>query len=404
MTTLAVLCLITGGGVAAYAYSYYTRELPSPDKLADRQVFSSTKILDRNGRLLYELFDPQAGKRTYSKLSDISPYVAQATIAIEDSSFYDNQGISPRGIARAVWSNLRGEEIQGGSTITQQLIKRVLLNDEVTVDRKVKEWILAYRVTQQYTKEQILEWYLNEIFYGNVAYGIEAAAESYFGKHANELDLAESAMLAGIPNAPALFSPMVDPVAARNRQALVLDAMVQQGYISRAAADNAAKEPLDYQPMKYGIEAPHFVMYVRNLLEQKYGPRMLYSAGLTVRTSIDLDMQHVAERIARQQVEKLVKNNIHNAALVAIKPDTGEILAMLGSVDYFDRSISGQVNIATADRQPGSTFKPITYSAAFMKGWSTSNSGPDSRDAHWMKPNESSCVICSPLRGAVSLT
>lgn len=254
LVTLGILAVVTGGAVAAAAYSYYTKELPSPDKLQDRQVFGSTKILDRNGKLLYELFDPQAGKRTYSKLSDVSPYVVQATVAIEDSSFYDNVGISPRGILRAVWSNMRGEEIQGGSTITQQLIKRVLLSDEVTIDRKVREWILAYRVNQQYTKEQILEWYLNEIFYGNVAYGIEAASESYFGKSAKDLDLAESAMLAGIPNAPALFSPMVDPVAARRRQRLVLDAMVQQGYITQLQSDVAAAEPLDYQPMQYGIE------------------------------------------------------------------------------------------------------------------------------------------------------
>jgi 1A family penicillin-binding protein len=372
LVTLGVLVSVTGSVVAAAAYSYYTQDLPSPDKLQDRQAFSSTKILDRNGNLLYEVFDPQAGKRTSVKLAEMSPYLRQATIAIEDDTFYDNPGFSPRGIARAAWAIARGEDIQGGSTITQQLIKRVLLGDEVTIDRKIREVILAYRVNQQYTKDQILEWYINEIYYGNMSYGIEAAAESYFGKRADQLDLAESAMLAGIPQAPALLSPLVDPAAARRRQGLVLDAMVQQGYISQNQSDAAAAEPLDFQPMKYGIEAPHFVMYVRDLLEQKYGPQLLYSGGLTVRTSIDLDMQHVAERITRQQVQKLASSNIHNASLVAIKPETGEIMAMVGSVDYFDRTISGQVNMATADRQPGSTFKPITYSAAFMKGWSPS--------------------------------
>lgn len=370
LATLAILMAITGGLAAATAYSYYTRDLPSPDKLQDRQVFRSTKILDRNGTLLYELFDPQAGKRTSVRLSEISPYLVDATIAIEDATFYENPGISPRGILRAAWANLRGEEIQGGSTITQQLIKQVLLTPEVSVERKIQEMILAYRVNQQYTKDQILEWYLNEIYYGNMAYGIEAAAESYFGKNAKDLNLAESAMLAGIPQAPALLSPLVDPAAAKRRQRMVLDAMVRMGKITEAQAEAAAKQPLEYQPMKYGIEAPHFVMYVRDLLERKYGPRTLYSGGLTVHTTIDLDMQRVAERIARRQVEKLAKDNIHNAALVAMRPNTGEILAMLGSVDYFNRSIAGQVNVAIADRQPGSTFKPITYAAAFLKGWS----------------------------------
>lgn len=376
---LGVLMMITASLALAAAYSYYTQDLPSPDRLQNRQVFRSTKILDRNGRLLYELFDPQAGKRTSVKLPEISPYVIQATIAIEDATFYENPGISPRGILRAVWANLRGEEIQGGSTITQQLIKQVLLTPEVSVERKVQEMILAYRVNQQYTKDQILEWYLNEIYYGNMAYGIEAAAEAYFGKRANELDLAESAMLAGLPQAPALLSPIVDPAAAKRRQKIVLEAMVRLGAISdrfppisQEQADEAFKKPLAYQPMKYGIEAPHFVMYVRDLLERKYGPRTLYSGGLTVRTTLDLDMERVAERIARKQVEKLSKDNIHNAALVAMRPSTGEILAMMGSVDYFNRNIAGQVNIAVSERQPGSTFKPITYAASFMKGWSPS--------------------------------
>lgn len=362
--------LVTGGLAVAAIYSYYDNKLPPPDSLQTHQMFGSTKILDRHDRLLYELFDPQAGKRTFVKLSEVSPQLVNATIAIEDSTFYDNPGISVRGTLRAAWAILRGEEIQGGSTITQQLIKRVYLTPEVSIDRKIQEWILAYRVNQQYTKDQILQLYLNEIYYGNVAYGIEAAAESYFGKSAKELDLAESSMLAGIPQSPALLSPLVDPAAAKRRQRIVLDAMVRQEDITEAQADEAFKKPLEYQPMKYGIEAPHFVMYVRDLLERKYGPQVVYSQGLTVRTTLDLDMQHTAEQIARRQVEKLSKDNIHNAALVAMKPDTGEILAMLGSVDYFNRGISGQVNIATSERQPGSTFKPITYSGAFMKGWS----------------------------------
>lgn len=366
--TLGILSVLTGGLGVAAAYSYYTQDLPSPDKLRDRQVFRTTKILDRNGRLLYELFDPQGGKRTNVRLSDVSPHLVQATIAIEDASFYDNPGFNVRGIFRSALSNLQGEEIQGGSSITQQLIKRVLLSPEVTYERKIRELILAYRVSQHYSKDQILEWYLNEIHYGGIAYGIEAAAESYFGKSSRDLSLAESAMLAGLPQAPSLLSPLVDPSAGGRRQRMVLDAMVRQEFITERQAEEAANQPLDYQPMQGGIEAPHFVMYVRDLLERRYGTRLLYSGGLTVHTSIDLDMQKIAERIARQQVAKLTKDSIHNAAVVAMRPSTGEILVMLGSVDYFNRAIHGQVNIAISDRQPGSTFKPITYAAAFMKG------------------------------------
>lgn len=370
LISLLALALITGVAAGGAAYAYFTKDLPSANQLQDRQVFRTTKILDRNGRLLYELFDPQAGKRTSVKLSEMSQYLRQASIDVEDATFYDNPGISPRGILRAAWADIRGEDIQGASTITQQLIKRVLLSDEFSYERKIQEAILAYRVNQIYTKDQILEWYLNEIPYGNMSYGIQAAAESYFGKSAKDLDLAESSMLAGLPQSPSLLSPLVDAAAAKRRQNLVLDAMVREGDATQAQADAAFAKPLDYQPMKYGIEAPHFVMYVRNLLEQKYGPKVLYNDGLTVTTTIDLDMQHVAERIARQQVEKLSKDNIHNAALVAMRPNTGEILAMLGSVDYFNVAISGQVNIATSERQPGSTFKPITYAASFLKGWS----------------------------------
>jgi len=371
MVTLAILMAVTGGLAVAAIYTHYDSILPSPGSLKTYQMFGSTKILDRHDRLLYELFDPQTGKRTYVRLADISPYLIKATIAIEDATFYDNPGVSIRGTLRAAWAILRGEEIQGGSTITQQLIKRVFLTPEVSIDRKIQEWILAYRVNQQYTKDQILEMYLNEIYYGNMSYGIEAAAESYFGKSAKDLDLAEASMLAGIPQSPALLSPLVDAAAAKRRQRMVLDAMVRLGDITQAQADEAFRKPLEYQPMQYGIEAPHFVMYVRDLLERKYGPQAVYSQGLIVRTTLDLDLQHTAEQIARQQVQKLAKDNIHNAALVAMKPDTGEILAMLGSVDYFNRSISGQVNIAISERQPGSTFKPITYAAAFMKGWGT---------------------------------
>ncbi|MBI4498269.1 MAG: transglycosylase domain-containing protein [Chloroflexi bacterium] len=376
------LSLVVGTGTlfaaAVGVYTYYARDLPAPETVETRATPSSTLIYDRNGRLLYEIFDPRYGRRQYIPLAEISPYLVQATIATEDHDFYLNSGINLRGVTRAFVSILFNlddpEDFQGGSSITQQLVKNVLIpEDERTqklVSRKIKEAILAHALTQRYSKNQILEWYLNEVFYGNLSYGIEAAAQAYFGKSARDLTLAEAAMLAGLPQAPAFHSPLVDPARAKRRQQDVLNLMVRQGYITSAEAEAAAQVELQYQPSRITIEAPHFVMYVRDLLEQRYGRYALYRKGLRVTTTLDLDLQNYAQDLVRNYIAANGRRfNANNASLVAIDPKTGEILVMVGSADYFSADIQGQVNMATAERQPGSTFKPITYLTSFLKGW-----------------------------------
>ena len=382
-TVLTVALGVGSAAAAAYGvYSYYAQGLPSPEAVETRQTLNSSLIYDRKGRLLYEVFDPRFGRRQSVTLGSISPYLIQATIATEDHDFYLNSGINTRGVVRAgvnMLSNLLGDgegsNLQGGSSITQQLVKNVLIPEEERaqrlVSRKIKEAILAYALTEHYSKDQILEWYLNENNYGNLSYGVESAAQSYFGKPARDLTLPESAMLAGLPQAPANYSPLLDPAAATQRQRDVLGLMVRQGYITQEEADAAAAVELGYKTARYTIEAPHFVMYVRDLLEQKYGRQGLYRRGLKVTTSLDLDLQNFAqERVRRHVEENGARFSANNAALVAIDPKTGEILTMVGSIDYFNAEIQGQVNMITSERQPGSSFKPITYLAAFMKGWS----------------------------------
>ncbi|MBI4301685.1 MAG: transglycosylase domain-containing protein, partial [Chloroflexi bacterium] len=332
--SLMVLGVLGVGGAAAGvvgAYWYYSRDLPSPDVLAQRELTQSSKIYDRDGHLLYEVFDPQSGMRTAVPLSQISPHVIEATIATEDADFYNNPGINVRGIARVVWQNMTGREklAGGGSSITQQLVKNVLIPErersQRLVSRKIKEWILAFEITRLYNKDLILEWYLNEIYYGNFSYGIEAAAQRYFSKSAKDLTLAESAMLAGLPQAPSLYSPLTNSEAAKARQAVVLDLMVRQGYVAKEEAEAAKEEELTYATQSFTFEAPHFVNYIRDLLLEKYGPELVYRGGLKVTTTLDLNLQQEAEGIIREHLPKLENNNANNAALVSINPRTGEI-------------------------------------------------------------------------------
>jgi 1A family penicillin-binding protein len=373
--TLAVTAALASvGGV----YAYYAQQLPPPEmiEVQTSQSFKTTKIYDRTGtKLLYEVFDPRWGSRTVVPLEQIPDNLEYATVAIEDQDFYTNPGVNIRGIIRAAYVDITGQGFQGGSSITTLLVKNVIIPPEERVQRdmarKIKEAILAVEITRRYGKEQILEWYLNTVFYGNMAYGVEAAAQNYFGKHVQDLSLAECAMLAVLPNAPASHSPLTNPEEARIRQHLVLDAMYRQGYISYEEIVAAKAEELHYAAVRYDIEAPHFVMYVRQLLEEKYGSDLLYQGGLKVYTTIDLDLQHVAEDIARRHIEELQadERNASNAAVVTMKPATGEILAMVGSIDYFDREIDGQVNVALAERQPGSSFKMFTYTEALRQGY-----------------------------------
>ncbi|MDW8328180.1 MAG: penicillin-binding protein 1C, partial [Anaerolineales bacterium] len=358
------------------AWHYLVVDLPSLERLTQNLAPASTKILARDGRLLYEIADPAGTtKHTTLPLSEIPLHLQQAVIATEDATFYTNPGVDVVGIVRAIWINLTGGEVlAGGSTITQQVARNMLLDPEEraerTLTRKLRESILAWRLAQAYTKDQILELYLNQTYYGHLAYGVEAAAQTYFGKSARDLDLAEAALIAGLPQAPSLYDPLLYPDKARQRQAVVLDLMVKQGYITAEEARLAKDEQLRFASTAFPIEAPHFVFYVWNLLEQKYGPEVLYS-GLVVTTTLDLDLTRAAEAIVRRRLQQLADDrngpahNATGAALVALDPRTGQVLAMLGSPNYFDASISGAINMAVAPRQPGSAIKPITYAAAF---------------------------------------
>jgi 1A family penicillin-binding protein len=376
---LLLTLLAVGVFVAALAfasvmglYAYYARDLPDPGALSRRQLFQTARVLDRNAKLLQELNDPQGGRRTLVHLSDIPTVAREATIAAEDSSFYDNPGFDVRAVVRATYQWIRtGSPQSGASTITQQLVKNTLLGPEQTAERKIKEAFLAMELTRRYTKDQILEMYMNEISYGNRAYGIEAAAETYFGKPARELKLAEASLLAGLPQAPSYYDPYTHMPAARDRQSYVLDQMVRTGAITPQQRESARSAPINLVPTSEAgpQEAPHFVSYVRQMLEQQFGTEALFREGLQITTSLDLDLQHLAEKSATDHIAAIRQRNATNAALVAIQPSTGEVLAMLGSVNFDDPKISGQVNVALSLRQPGSTLKPFTYVTAFGKGW-----------------------------------
>ena len=370
---LVVLLGSAGLGIRAWLFT----DLPDVDDLDAGLHTPSIRITDRYGRPLYEVMGEAKGRHTVVPLEAIPSECVQATIATEDANFYTNPGVDLLAVIRAVWINLRGGEvISGGSTITQQVARNLLLTPEEraerTLTRKLRESILAYRLARRYDKEDILALYLNQTYYGNLAYGIDAAARAYFGKSVSDLNLAECALLAGLPQAPALYDPLTNPDAARERQAVVLGLMTEKGFISEGAAEAARREPLAFASERYNLEAPHFVMSVYARLEELLPPETLRRGGLVVRTSLDLDWQHTAERIIHQQLEQLndppgdePPHNAHNAALVALDPHTGQVLALVGSPDYFDPAISGSINLAIAPRQPGSTMKPFTYAVAF---------------------------------------
>lgn len=353
LLTIALMILFTW---------FITKDLPSPKQLESRQVLQTTKILDRNGKLLFDVYTDQ--NRTVVPLTEIGDNLKHATIAVEDKDFYKHRGFDVWGIIRAA-TKTAGGNLQGGSTITQQLVKSVFLTPERTIDRKVKELYLAFRVEMAYPKDKILEMYLNQVPYGGTAWGIEAASEQYFGKHAHDLDLAESALLAGLPAAPSYFSPFAqNPQRAKDRQKLVLERMVAEHYISQSEADSAGAEELKYTESAANIKAPHFVMYVRELLAAKYGENVAAQGGLKVTTSLDLDLQEKAQKIVADNIAKLKPLNVSNGAALVTNPKTGEILSMVGSRSFFDKNIDGNVNVAVANRQPGSSIKPINYATA----------------------------------------
>lgn len=343
--------------------------LPSPDKIVRHQGFS-TKILDRNGEVLYDIFAKQ--RRTPVTLDQVPLYLRQATIAVEDKNFYKHQGFDPTGIFRAIFNIFVRHRLQGGSTLTQQLVKNVLLTPERTLIRKIKEFVLAVQIEKKYSKDEILQMYLNEAPYGGTAWGVEAAAETYFGKKVSDLNLVESAILAGLPQRPSLYSPYSsDPKAYIARTQTVLRRMREDGYITNDQ-ENEAKEQLanvTFQPRGATFKAPHFVQYVQKILEERYGENVVETGGLKVTTTLDLDLQEKAESIVAEEIKKVENQKISNGASVVLDPQTGEILAMVGSKDFNDPNYDGQVNVVMSLRQPGSAIKPITYVTAFKKGY-----------------------------------
>jgi 1A family penicillin-binding protein len=346
--------------------------LPSPDKVVRREGFS-TKILDRNGKVLYDIYTNQ--RRTPVALEEVPLFLRQATIAIEDKNFYKHQGFDPTGIFRALFNIVFRGRLQGGSTLTQQLVKNVLLTPERTIFRKIREFILAIQIEKRYSKDEILQMYLNEAPYGGTSWGVEAAAETYFGKKVKELDLVESAILAGMPQRPSVYSPYSsNPKAYIARTQQVLRRMREDGYISKDQ-EKAAREQLknvEFQEKGANFKAPHFVQYVQKILEERYGERVVEQGGLKVTTSLDLELQEKAQEIVADEIEKVKSLRISNGAAVVLDPESGEILAMVGSRGFSDPEIDGQVNVTTALRQPGSAIKPMTYVTAFKKGFTPS--------------------------------
>jgi 1A family penicillin-binding protein len=367
----ALLVLCVGSGAVLAAYAYVAARLPSPEELSIRaSTFESTKIYDRNGIPLYEVFDPTGGRRTEVPLWRVPQHVIDATIATEDPTFYANPGVNPLSILRALYSNLReGTIVSGASTITQQVVKNTFLTPEVTYRRKLKEAILATEITRRYSKDEILEIYLNQNYYGNLAYGIGTAAEVYFNKRVEDLSLAEAAMIVGIPQGPAIYDPYTNLAAAKIRQSIVLDLMVRRGYLTREEAQAAVAEELEFAPLRIDMKAPHFTVYVREQLEAEFGTELVHRGGLRVYTTLDMRLQEAAQRAIAEQMAALAELKASNAALVALNPHNGQILAMVGSADFFDEQIDGQVNVALRLRQPGSSIKPINYVAALERGW-----------------------------------
>ncbi len=352
-------------------------ELPNPQLLTRRDLETSTKIFDRNGVLLYEIYADQ--NRSPVPLKEIPDIVKQATIAIEDKEFYHHIGFSVTGMTRSLREILIKKQIQGGSTLTQQLIKTALLSREQTVIRKIKEVILAFWSERLYTKDQILEMYLNQVPYGGTSWGVEAASRTYFGKSIKDVSLGEAALLAGLPAAPTDYSPFgTHPEKAFNRQYEVLRRMVEDRYITKEQAQNALAEQIKFVEPRVSIRAPHFVMYIRDILEKQFGPRLVERGGLRVTTSLDVNIQDTMQEILTRNIESLASLNVGNGAALVTNPKTGEILAMIGSRNYFDSSRDGNVNVTTSMRQPGSSIKVVTYTMALENGMSAATPIDDS--------------------------
>ncbi len=354
----------------------FVKELPSPYSIGKINYPVSSLIYDRNGKLLYEIYKSQ--NRTPVTLSQLPTYVVNSTIAIEDKDFYNHNGVALfSGVLRAIRETVITKSLQGGSTITQQLVKSALLTPERTIERKAKEIILALWTERIYSKDKILEMYLNQVPYGGSSYGIQEAAKTYFGHDAKDLTLEEAALLAGLPQAPSIYSPYSNPEAAKRRRNEVLVAMEDNGYIDAQARVRAQNSPIEVLPPKTSIKAPHFVFYVKSQLEDTYGISTVEEGGLRVTTTLDLDIQTEVETILREELEKVQYLNVTNGAVLVTRPQTGEIIAMVGSRDYFEDNV-GAFNVTTALRQPGSSIKPIMYALSLQKGFTAASIIDDS--------------------------
>ena len=359
-------------GIVIFGYSYFlvtvAHDLPSPERLNNLHQPLTTKFYDRNNKLLYQAYEGR--NSTLVKLDDLPQDLVRATVAIEDKHFFDHPGIDFFAIMRAFIADMEGKDVQGASTLTQQLIKNTLLTPDRTFERKLKEVLLAYWTEKVFTKQQILQMYFNEAPYGGASWGIEAASETYFNKPAKDLDLAESALLAGLPASPTEYSPFGEhPEYAKQRQKKVLDRMIEDHYITHEQADKAYGKEITYNSPNNYIKAPHFVMYTRSVLAQKYGEKVVSQGGLNVITTLDLDTQQMAESIVADEVAKQGRLNVSNGAAMITDAKTGQILAMVGSKDYYDTK-DGNFNVTLARRQPGSSIKPITYTTGFKQGYS----------------------------------
>ncbi len=370
MVTVTFLFIIGGIIVTAILFAYFAKDLPSPYKLKDRTVEQATKIMDRNGKDLYTVFGEK--NRELVTIEKIPNDLKNATIATEDKEFYKHKGFAVDGYFRIVKELIVNQRLIGGSSITQQLVKNTFLTPKRTPTRKLKELILAIQVEQRFSKNEILQMYMNENPYGGTIYGVQTASQTYFNKNVEDLTLTESAILAGLPQSPSYYSPYGDyPDAYKERTKYVLRRMREDKYITSEQEKKSIEEleTLAFQEPKIDIEAPHFTLWIKRQLEEKYGQDMVAEGGLRVYTSLDLDIQNKVQEIVRIEVEKLAKAKVGNGAAMVTNPKTGEILAMVGSKDYFAKDYDGQFNVTLSRRQPGSATKPITYAVGFMKGY-----------------------------------
>ncbi|HEU0164734.1 MAG TPA: transglycosylase domain-containing protein, partial [Thermomicrobiales bacterium] len=379
-TTISIVILTVVSGVAgAYgtirAYKDVNKKLPNAAQVSAK-TFQTTRLYDRNGTLLQEVDNPNFGWRTYVGYDQISPHLINATVSAEDSTFWTNEGVEPIAIIRGGFINFSGAGSSGGSTITQQLVRAIYPDQisalDISYTRKIREAMAAIALAKKYSKKDIITMYLNQIYYGARSYGIEAASQTYFNKHAKDLDLAEASMLAGLPQAPSYYEPDIPEnfAIAKRRQQYVLDQMVKYRYITKEDADAAFAEALHPKNDRSGavLNAPHFTQYVKDYIIDHYGEDALYG-GLEITTTIDLPLQAEAEQIVATGVQNMAQYDRNNGAVVVISPWSGQVLCMVGSADFNDALIDGQVNFATSQIQPGSSMKPIVYSAAFEKGW-----------------------------------